>query len=82
MENGYLTWRELLEQIQKFPDSVLDDLAGTYDEKTDLIHPFRCFVGVSNETDMVKLLPFLEHKSSDGYEVDLSLYEEYKNQFS
>ena len=79
MKNGNLTWRELLEQIQKFPDCVLDDLAGTYDEKTDLIHPFRCFVGVLNDADMVIHPPFLEHKSSQGYDVDLSLYEEYQN---
>lgn len=79
MENVYLTWRELLEQIQKFPDSVLDDLAGTYDDKNDLIHPFRRFVGVSNENDMVKLGPFLDLENSEGYDVNLSLYEDYMN---
>ena len=79
MENGYLTWRELLEQIQKFPDSVLDDLAGTFDDKGEMIHPFIRFVGVLNDADMVKLGPFLELESSEGYDVDLSLYEDYLN---
>ena len=79
MKEGNLTWRELLEQIQKFPDGVLDDMAGTYDDKTDMIHPFCRFVGVLNDTDMVEHGSFLEHKSSTGYCVDLSLYEEYRN---
>jgi len=79
MENGYLTWRELLEQIQKFPDSVLDDLARTYDDKGEMIHPFRRFVGVLNDADMVKLGPFLDLENSEGYDVDLSLYEDYMN---
>jgi hypothetical protein len=79
MKDGNLTWRELLEQIQKFPDDILDDVAGTYDDKTDMIHPFRRFVGVLNDNDMALFGPFLEHKSSRGYGVNVSLYEEYRN---
>jgi hypothetical protein len=57
----------------------LDDLAGTFDDKGEMIHPFIRFVGVLNDADMVKLGPFLELESSEGYDVDLSLYEDYLN---
>lgn len=81
MKDGFLTWREILNAVSKFPDEVLDDIAGAYSNKNDMIHPFTMFYGVKNEEETIKYRPFLELQDSSGFCANLENYEEFREQF-